>query len=310
MELTFENASTLFLNYEKNILKFQTFNATKRNFKLHILPYFENKMIKNITIQDFLDWYDKIDSLNYSAHFKNELRTKLVQMYDYLILYFDINDNLPGKLNKFKNFNLKKQTEIKVWTITDCYKFLKVSKKDIVYNTLFEFLIFSGCRIGEALALTFNDINNNKITIDKALSKDYLNGKQILQTTKTDKMRFLKLDFKTKYKLKKLQKYYIKKYGYFNSDFKIFGGIEPLKRTTITRKKDKYCILANVPQIRIHDFRHTHASILYSLTKNVKIVQERLGHSSGSTTINTYIHIFDKENKRTTRALNMLRLIF
>lgn len=310
MNMTFEDASNLFLNYEKNKLKFQTFNATKRNFKLHILPYFKNKTINDIDIQDYLNWYNAIDNLNYSAHFKNELRTKLVQMYDYLILYFELKENLPIKLNKFKNFDVKNNLTINIWNINQCYKFLKVSKKDIVYNTLFEFLIFSGCRIGETLALTFNDINKNKITINKSLSKDYLNGKQILQSTKTDKTRFFKIDFKTKYKIKKLQKYYTKKYGYFNSDFYLFGGITPLKRTTITRKKDKYCFLANVPKIRIHDFRHTHASILYSLTKNIKIVQERLGHSSGSTTINTYIHIFDKENKRTTRVLNMLRLIF
>lgn len=309
MNFTFDSASTLFLNYEKNILKFQTFNLLERNFRLHIIPYFKEKKISDIKNNDLLFWYNEINQQKFCAQFKNELRTALVQLYDYLILYYDVSDNLPKKLSKFKNCT-KKREVVHVWTIKDCRKFLKVSKNDIEYNCLFDFMLSNGVRIGEALALTFNDLEQKKIKISQSLSKDYVDGKQILQSTKTNRERYLYLDFKTKRKIKRLQKYYTKKYNNFNKNFYLFGGKETLKRTTIARKKDFYCKIANVPRIRIHDFRHTHASILYSATKNIKIVQERLGHANSNTTINTYIHIFDKEKKRTTRILNLLRLIF
>ena len=89
----------------------------------------------------------------------------------------------------------------------------------------------------------------------------------------------------------------------------VFGGKEPLSRTTLKRRKDYFCDKAKVTRIRIHDFRHVNASILYAITKNVKIVQEQLGHKSSSTTINTYIHVLESQRKRTTRVLNMIRFI-
>ena len=243
MNLEFKDACELFLVHEKRILKFQTYNLTVRNFNLHIIPYFENKKIKDIKINDLLSWYNEIDDQN------------------------------------------------------------------IVYNVFFNFLLISGCRVGEALAIKFENIENNKVTLKLALSKDYINGKPVLQTTKTNDTRIISLDFITMLKIKKLKRYYSTQYKYFENSFYVFGGKKPLARTTLKRRKDYFCDKAKVTRIRIHDFRHVNASILYAITKNVKIVQEQLGHKSSSTTINTYIHVLESQRKRTTRVLNMIRFI-
>lgn len=78
---------------------------------------------------------------------------------------------------------------------------------------------------------------------------------------------------------------YVKEKDFKNSWF-IFGGLYPLSPTTITRKKDKYCELAKVKKIRIHYFRHSHASQLISIGTPITVVSERLGHSDIAMTLN------------------------
>ena len=95
----------------------------------------------------------------------------------------------------------------------------------------------------------------------------------------------------------------------FNDNFYIFGGTNPLAPTTIERKKNKYCKIAGVKQIRIHDFRHSHASMLYSGNVNIKYIQERLGHADISTTLNTYVHLNKEYEKKVIRALLIQKLL-
>ncbi|MEZ2656690.1 site-specific integrase [Aneurinibacillus aneurinilyticus] len=51
------------------------------------------------------------------------------------------------------------------------------------------------------------------------------------------------------------------------------------------------CKFADVPKIRFHDLRHTHATLLLQLGENPKVVSERLGHADISITLNTYSHV-------------------
>lgn len=114
---------------------------------------------------------------------------------------------------------------------------------------------------------------------------------------------------KLKNKLTTVQhEYYKKNYPNYNEDFFLFGGNKPISTTTLERKKNEYCKLAGVKQIRIHDLRHSHATILYNKKVKVKTIQERLGHADISTTLNTYVHTDIKEQKRLIKKINLLRM--
>jgi integrase len=57
------------------------------------------------------------------------------------------------------------------------------------------------------------------------------------------------------------------------------------------------CDFADVPQIRFHDLRHTHATLLLQLGENPKVVSERLGHADVNITLNTYSHVLPTMQK-------------
>ena len=76
--------------------------------------------------------------------------------------------------------------------------------------------------------------------------------------------------------------------------------------TTIGRKKDNYCVKAVVKKIRIHDFRHSHASLLLSKNVPITVISERLGHSDINMTLNTYSHMIPKDEDKAIYALETL----
>jgi integrase len=77
------------------------------------------------------------------------------------------------------------------------------------------------------------------------------------------------------------------------NDDLVFGDVEgkPWRPNTITRAWETMASHAGVKVIRLHDARHTHASIMSKQGIHPKIVQERLGHASIQMTLDTYSHM-------------------
>ncbi len=65
---------------------------------------------------------------------------------------------------------------------------------------------------------------------------------------------------------------------------------EPWKPDTISQAFDRQVAASELPRIRFHDLRHTHASHLLASGVNVKVVSERLGHASVAFTLDVYAH--------------------
>lgn len=78
----------------------------------------------------------------------------------------------------------------------------------------------------------------------------------------------------------------------FNANFFVAGDMLPVCSNTLTNHKNVNCKLANVKQIRLHDFRHSCASLLVNKGANVQVVAKYLGHTKVEETLKTYSHLF------------------
>lgn len=305
--ITFDEAYKEYISYIKLKLKPTTILTKQYKINNYFLKYFSDMKINNFNEKIYIDWQNKIRDLNYSESFNNNLQSYIKIFFDYLYLNYKI-ENIPRKIGNFKSFNVHEKKEIKTITYKDYKKLYKASKNNIMYNTLFEVLYFTGIRKGEILALKWYDLNKKEISINKNITKECFNGKRIIQTPKSkNSIRKIKIDNKLYRKLKKLKKYYIKN-NTFNKDNFIFGGNKPLATTTLDRYKDIYCNKANIPKYNIHAFRHGHATLLYEKKCDPKAIQKRLGHSNIETTLNVYVH--SNKEKRVMRTLNLIRFIF
>ena len=88
-------------------------------------------------------------------------------------------------------------------------------------------------------------------------------------------------------------------------DGQFFFGIDkPLDDNTIHRRLIKYSDLAKVKKIRLHDFRHSHASYLIYLGANILLISKRLGHINTQQTLNTYSHLYPSSEIELINKMN------
>ena len=174
---------------------------------------------------------------------------------------------------------------------------------------IFIFMFFTGARPGECMALKFSDLDYCSVSINKTISEHSFNGLRVVDDPKSmSSYRNIEIDKKLYYELLKLKEYYIKKYNDKNFNYYIFGGVKPLAPTTINRYKKEACNKMNIRPIKLHEFRHSHASLLNSSNISLQQIKERLGHSNVNVTSSVYVHLTNKHKKRITRILNLSRL--
>ena len=289
-EQYFNDVYEEYKKYKKENIKETSFYEMELTFKKHILPFFEKYKIKEISKNKILEFQQSLS--NYSYKYKTKIRTTLYSMYKYLFYYYDI-DNVVAKVEAFKKPNIKK--EINIWSLNEFNQFINSFDTSIddelKYKTFFTFLYYTGCRLGEVLALNFNDIDLSKkiININKTLSTKIASGGYKISTPKTASS-YRKITI-PQILLNQLGEYTTRFPNCINSKF-FFGIEKPLDDHTIYRRLEEHCKQSNVKKIRIHDFRHSHASLLIANGATIVLVSNRLGHTNTQQTLNTYAHLF------------------
>ena len=94
--------------------------------------------------------------------------------------------------------------------------------------------------------------------------------------------------------------------GRWSEDLFICGGHAPIPDTSLENANGRFCEAAGIKHITIHEFRHSHASLLCNAGVNIKEVARRLGHSSVEITLKTYAHRYPKEEERAIAVLNVI----
>lgn len=199
------------------------------------------------------------------------------------------------------------------------------------FKVFFTLAIYSGCRRGELAALTWNDIDfeNNTITISKSISKTKAQG-QIVKEPKTAAghrtitlpascMRLLK-EWKKQEKSLALalgSKWEGKRGREFEENYifiQLASG-RPMDLQTPTHKFREILTAYNarctseedkLPMIRLHDLRHTNATLLISQNTDIRTVAGRLGHSKASVTLDIYSHVLKASDEKAAETLENL----
>lgn len=291
-----------YMLYAKKKQKNQSFTTMKYKFDLHILPYFKDMFLEDITSKTILEWEEHILSSNYSNNHNKNLYYILSGFFEYCSIFYQFNKMIISKVGCFKPKYEDKNTDF--YNINEFNKFIK-NVDDVIFKQFFNLLYFTGVRPGEAMALKFKDLNNGYINISKTIES---HGKRDITTPKTySSNRKIKLDFKLNIDLLKLKQVYIDKGIEYNDDLFIFGATKPLSPSTINRRKLRACKKANIRAITLHQFRHSHATLLVKNNIPVTEISRRLGHSKVSTTLDIYSHTDLTQEKRVFDTLNSFR---
>lgn len=304
--MKFEDAYNQYLIYIEYKQKEQSKKTLKERFKNRILPYWSDYDIYEITENDYILWQKEIEIHNYCNNYKNGLHYLMTSFLDYCMIFHNLKINVAKRVGPFKLKNEK--TKHDFYSLKEFKIFIKNLDNE-VYKQFFNLMFYTGTRPGEAMALRFSDLSYNSISINKTISEHYINGSRYTADPKSlSSFRDIHIDKKLYKSLLKLKKYYDNKYNALNFDYYVFGGIKPLAPTTINRHKKKACEKANLRPIKLHEYRHSHASLLYDRNIPIQLIKERLGHSNINTTMGVYVHLTKRQEKRVVRTLNFLRL--
>ena len=163
---------------------------------------------------------------------------------------------------------------------------------------LWRLIAYTGMRRSEALALKWNDLNTKamRVSIRRAVDTDDWTK---TKPPKTGNARVIDVDEDT---LKVLASYKVARaelaFELAKADAYIFGDDDgklrsPDAMTSRWDRRMKWLTKAHptLPRVTIKGLRHTHATLLLELGEHPKVVQERLGHSTITTTMNIYSHV-------------------
>lgn len=178
-------------------------------------------------------------------------------------------------------------------------------------KTLIMFLMCTGCRRGEAVALTWDKVNWNKgeVLIDSSAGYTTTDG-IITGSTKTGKARIVALPPELIEQLRAYRQWQMEErtalydaWEPSNLVFTRWNG-QILNPSTVNRELSEFCKRHDLPHINPHLFRHSAASILISNGVDVLSVSQMLGHSSVSMTLNVYSHALEESRQKTAAAVS------
>ena len=271
-------------------LREHTMRTKKYIVELKILPYFGNKRVNDITAADIRQWQNELIKMGYSPTYLKTINNQLSAIFNYAIRYYDLKSNPCAKAG---SMGKSKAEEMDFWTGEEFRKFIdSVMNKRLSYMA-FMTLYWTGMRMGELLALNPKDIDLEKRTISITKSYQRLGKKDVITPPKTPKSKrvitipeFLAADIK----------------DYMDSlyDLQENDRLFPITKYYLEHEMQRGIKESGVKRIRVHDLRHSHASMLIELGFSPLEIANRLGHEKVETTLNTYAHLYP--NKQTKLA--------
>lgn len=328
-----QDAQKAYLNYQQDILNGEYNPNVNAHIKLNKLiddwlPVYEPtvkestyattlRIIDNHIRKELGNYY--LDKLNIrlcdkavKKWFKNSPKVfKRYAMYTSKILDYAISLELI-KTNPMKKVILPKPKKDKkefdaFYSKQELEDFLFWAK-DYSFKAyaVFRLLAYSGMRIGELMALRWSDVDLSKdtITIERTYSKG-LNNRRFITTPKTvNGFRTIHVEHQT---LKVLTEWRKQQTGnlirlgenVFNANQLVFSNLnnEPLESYTVEKWNKAICNKHHLRHIKLHGFRHTHASLCFEAGLAIGDVKNRLGHASIRTTMDVYTHVTKTKEK-------------
>ena len=298
-DMTFQNLYEIYMEDMTARLKQSTLLTKKTVLQTHILPFFGSKPINEIKASDVRRWQAKLMSSpnNYSQTYLKKINTELNSIINYAKRFYDLNTNPCGKAG---TIGKAKAEEMDYWTYDEYITFREGVKDKPLSYICFEGLYWTGMREGELLALSPADIDLDNKTISINRTYQRIEGKDVFTSPKTRKSK-RKIPIPD-FLCQELSDYIQSRYM-LDADERLF----PVTKSYLSHEMIRGCKNTGVKKIRIHDIRHSHASLLINQGCDALMLADRLGHEKVSTTLNTYSHLFPHKQQELVHSLESLQ---
>ena len=264
----------------------------------HVKPFFGKLPIIAITPSVVRQWQNEMLSHKpaYAPTYLKTIHNQLSAIFNYAVRYYGLKSNPAARCGAMGKKNAE---EMQFWTLDEFRSFMVFASDKPASKVMFEILYWTGMREGELLALTLGDVDfsEKKIRITKSYAS--VKGVDTIQAPKTPKSR--RSVTVPDFLLNDIKEYASRLYDYSPED-RLFICSKQYLRWEMIRG----CGKSGVKKIRIHDLRHSHASLLINMNVPILLISERLGHENIETTLVIYGHLYPDKHIEVAQQLGEL----
>ena len=305
-----------YIEAKKHEIRETSLDTNERNLKKYVLEPLGDYKLSKLNVAVLQKWKQDMEQKGLSTKTKQNRYGEFRTLLNYAVKMEYIPRNPLLKVGNFKApFETKK--EMQYYTADEFKKFIQKAKEEAIqseskgymhkwhYYVFFNIAFYTGLRKGEIHALQWTDIKDGYLSITKSIAQKLKGGDRITPPKNRSSIRTIQMPEPL---IQILNEHYerCKSIIGFNDSYYITGGERPLRDTSIQNELKKYATLANIKTIRVHDFRHSHASLLANEGINIQEIARRLGHSKINITWETYSHLYPREEERAINILNKI----
>ncbi len=315
-----KNVRDLYDEYMYSIqkeIRQSTYDKKRRILEGNVLPTMAKVKIKDLDARTLQRWKNVISNADTAFRTKNNYYKEFVAMLNYAVKLNYLQKNPLSALGGFRDpEEVPTEGKLQYYTADQFKAYISVAKQEaeshnnyIGYAVYVFFCIayYTGMRKGEINALKWSDIEKDTIHVRRSITQK-IKGKEEVETPPKNKSSYRDVQMPQPL-IAILSEHKARQRAFFGSARgRVCGGSQTIRDSTLENYNKKFSELAGLPHIRIHDFRHSHASLLANEGINISEIARRLGHSDIKMTLNTYSHLYPREEERALSVLNKIFL--
>ena len=299
-----EYLTTRWLPTQRSQLRPSTFDGYSRTVKAHVIPHIGGIPLQKLSPEDLDALYAKLEESGRRDGKKGGLSKKSVR-HVHAIIHKALADaqrkgtviRNVASLADAPKLSAAKRKEMKVWTHDELARFLTLARQHRFFAAWFV-ASHTGMRRGEVLGLRWSDLDLDTARLSVRQAVIIVAYETQISDIKTDTgRRTIDLCERTIEVLKKWRERQDEEQELLGAEYQdgdfVFASQDgsPVNPDYFSQCFDRLIAKSGLPRIRLHDLRHTHATILLKAGVPVKVVSERLGHASPAFTITVYQHV-------------------
>ena len=299
--------------YAKENLKRNTWRGYETILEKHLLPVWNAKRLDEIKRADVKKLLQRKQKDGLSAGTVRNIRTLISGIFTLAVEEEVLQSHPASKLGR-RNREERQSPRKHIETLSkeQVSKVLAVAQQDFPDSYAFLLCAFrTGMRLGELVGLAWEDVDfeGNFLEVTRSFSHGYFSTPKNHKSRRVDMSNQLRQTLLA-HRLQLLQRFRGKlpavegNAGEIHLVFPSSGGIPMDAHNFRRRTFRKILEKADVPEVRIHDMRHTFASLLLAAGEPLHYVKDQLGHASIQTTVDVYGHIVPGSNRNAVNRLD------
>ena len=146
MDMKLSEFMEVYFEDKQNELKERTMKNKRYMMEQHIIPYFGNQMMSEISASQIIQWQNEMQTKGFSESYLRMIQNQLTSLFTHASRIYDLRTNPCKKVKRMGNSDSR---SLDFWTTEEYQQFIQTIEPGTRYYLIFEILFWTGCRIGD-----------------------------------------------------------------------------------------------------------------------------------------------------------------